>query len=1461
MSSVESRIVTMKFNNSDFKRGVSETISQLGKLKNSFGFKDARTSVANLNKEVGNFSLGSLAAAPQSVSKAFLAMSTVAITALANITNRAIDAGIRIVKSLSFDQIAAGFAEYELKLGSIQTIMAGSGESLDVVNQKLDELNTYADRTIYSFADMTQNIGKFTNAGVDLDTSVASIQGIANVAAVSGANANEASRAMYNFAQALSKGYVQLIDWKSIELANMGTVEFKQQLIDAAEAQGTLTKEGDKWVTSEGKYVTATQGFNDSLTDQWLTTEVLNQTLGDYADETTEIGKKAFAAAQDVKTFTQLLDTIKEAIGSGWARSFEILIGDFDEAKELFTGINNVVSGYVDNSADARNELLQTFKDLGGREALLNSFKNIFEAVKRTVQALSDAFRSVFPKKSAEDLANLAKRFEAFTKNLIPTVSQVRNIRLAFKGFLEIVQAFINKTNLGNILDGIRSGFAAVWDILKVVADAWREVFPPADTERMASAMANLTGAFKRFMDRLRPSEETLEKIRTIFVGLFEAFKLVPRALGVAITFFKDLFLSIKEGLGLNLNTDILGWLAKLSTGLGDLSVAGGKQLAKFGNVTDGVRSALERLRSTLSKIAGVFEPVLDYLKELGSSVITNVRDAFAGINWGVVFGGIATGSFAGIALAIRKFLKDGIQLDFGGGFLDEIREVLGGFSGVLEGMQQNLKANALIKIAGAIAILALSLLLMASIDAAKLAAATAGIAAGMSVMVGALATMDKYLAAENQARIPLFAAALLLLSVAILVFAGAMKVLSTLDWEGVAKGLAGITGGLAALIGATKLLVGNTKGLFTAGIGLIFLSGALILLATAMKIMSTIDFGDMITSLIGLGGALGIIVQAMRKMPKGLVVTGLGLIVLATGLLVLAAAVKIFSLMDVTTVGKGLLFIGISLGVIIAAMYLMPPNMLATAASLLLVAVALTVVASAVQKFGSMSIGELAKGLIAMALALLILGVALATMSATIPGALALVLAAFALGLLVPPLIALSQLSWGELLKALLGLAGALTLIGIAAAIFGLAAPLLLLGGAALLVFGVGLAAVAVAAFLFATALGIAVEAASKGSGTLKEIFDSIIEFIPKAMQAFAEGIVAFVQTIADAVPDFVKALSKIISGLLDALIKNIPKFDKAFRLLLDAGIKGARDYIPQFIQLGLDLLSSLLDGLIEKAPKIVNQVADLMVAILNEMKKRNTDVIDAGTDVIISFIEGLSRNGRRLTNAAFQAIVDFINGLADGVERYLPQIKEAGRRLANAIIDGLFGGLSASVQRVVDAARQIATGAINTIKAVFGIRSPSRVTAEIGRYVGQGLANGIGDYESKVARQSSQVGQTAIRSLKASVRGAGDIITDEFDTSPTITPVLDLSQVTKDTAVMAKSISGQTIRANASIAYASTISDERAEQLQAASAQQASGGGDVIFNQTINSPRPLTTIDIYRNTKSQLSAAKEGL
>lgn len=390
MAEIDERIVSMQFDNRQFENGVSTSISTIDKLKKALSFEKQEKAFDQLEHTANSISFSglqnSLANIEKWVSPVGNHIVQVFDRAMNYVESKVANTWNAIFKEAPTD----GFKEYELKMDSVQTIMASTGASIETVNEYLDQLNAYADRTIYSFSDMTSNIGKFTNAGVELDDAVKAIQGVSNVAALSGANAQQASHAMYNFAQALSSGSVKLVDWKSIATASMDTKEFKQELINSAVEIGTLVKQGEQFVSTttdmNGKVsdlFDATHAFNESLSSQWMTTDVLIKTLKRYTDETTDVGKRAFKAATEVKTFSQLLDTLKEAMGSGWTESFQLIIGDFEEAKQVWSAFYEILGGIIDRTATVRNNLLKMWKDSGGRDKLFESFKTGLEELDR----------------------------------------------------------------------------------------------------------------------------------------------------------------------------------------------------------------------------------------------------------------------------------------------------------------------------------------------------------------------------------------------------------------------------------------------------------------------------------------------------------------------------------------------------------------------------------------------------------------------------------------------------------------------------------------------------------------------------------------------------------------------------------------------------------------------------------------------------------------------------------------------------------------------------------------------------------------------------------------------------------------------------------------------------------------------------------------------------------------------
>lgn len=707
MSSIDNRVVEMQFDDADFEPGILSAIKALDKLNESLKINGGNAKGFDIVSSTAMSAAKSADGLNYSVSRTITSLNVlelVAASALNTIVSKATAAGMSLVRSLTIDQLSAGFAEYELKMGSIQTIMASTGKPLSEVNRLLDELNTYADRTIYSFSDMTANIGKFTNAGVDLDLAVKAIQGISNEAAVSGANAAEASRAMYNFAQALSAGYVKLIDWKSIENANMATVEFKQELINTAVELGTVRKEGDKYISTTkdlnghvSDAFTATSMFNDSLSSQWMTTDVLTTTLARYSDETTDIGKKAFAAAQDIKTFSQMMDTIKESIGSGWGTTFTLIFGDFEEAKQMWTGLNNAIESIISPIEEYRNGMLRVWREMGGREAIINGISNSFEALKRILAPVAETFNNAFhPERFGKWLGEISNNFEKFSETLsslnlfdpdfwkegpvealVGAISQVtddadldsveesaeavstifstlfESVSEAGKSVEEVHEPFYR---LRNILDG-------VWYSIKFIVQIFHQ-FKTVATDIIRKVLDVIWPYVDRAVDFLSFIGECIKNLYDYFFIADELTSMVGDAENEG-----------KNLLGFNLSTGyakdfadaaasvggLLGALKKLKSVLGGALMSALEKL--LGNVdgivgkfkdwvkeTDPIGTALKFVKESAEKATEWVEKFTDKIKEVGifqvfAEAVDKVRDAFIRLQeQDTIFGALARG-------------------------------------------------------------------------------------------------------------------------------------------------------------------------------------------------------------------------------------------------------------------------------------------------------------------------------------------------------------------------------------------------------------------------------------------------------------------------------------------------------------------------------------------------------------------------------------------------------------------------------------------------------------------------------------------------------------------------------------------------------------------------------------------------------------------------------------------------
>ena len=1372
---VDERVVEMRFDNKQFEQNVQTSLSTLDKLKHSLNLEGATKGLANVNSAAKNCNMSGLTGAVETVQAKFSAFEVMAVTALANITNSVINTGKQMLHSLTIEPISQGFEEYELKMGSIQTIMMGTGASLEEVNGYLNELNTYSDKTIYSFQDMTSNIGKFTNAGVKLEDAVMAIQGVSNEAAISGANTNEASRAMYNFAQALSAGYVKLIDWKSIENANMATVEFKTQLLEAAVAAGTVEKtiDGMYHVLTENNQgstmdeaIDSTKNFNDSLQYQWMTTEVLVNTLRDYADETTDIGKRAFAAAQDVKTFSQLMDTLKEAVGSGWAMTWEILFGDFEEAKTLWTSLSKAIGGFIDTQSDARNSMLQGWKDMGGRTALIEAIKDAFEGLVSVFKPISEGFREIFPPATSERLYNLTVGLKKFTSHLKLGESASKNLKNTFKGLFAV-------------LDIAKQAFSAIFNAIV-------PLFGGLDD--LGGGILTVTGGIGEWLVRL---DEFIKKNDIFNKAIQGIVGLVGKAAGA----FKDFTREVKDKFNLpNLETVKESVNDFLSTLKEKIKVPGlelvhstieriHERMSQVGKSTESMKSgAIEAIGAMAEALANCkFIQVLQALWNGVKTIVSGIAKALGGLADTMIekignadFSGIIdllNGlSIGGIALAISKFLKS-FTKPFEGlsGLLQNITGILDGVRGCFEAYQTNLKAGTLLKIASAIAILAASIVAISLIDSDKLSASLGAVTVLFGNLLGSLAIFNKISGSTGSTMKACTAMIVMAASVSIL--AGAMKKVASLDWEGVAKGLVGIAGLSAVVVASAKIMSNGSGQLVKGATSLIVFAGAIKILASVCEDLSKLKWGELAKGLTGVGVLLGEVAVFLRiaKFSSKAISTATSIVILAAAMKILASACKDFGQMEWVEIGKGLTSVGLLLLEIVAftnltgnakhvltsglalieiaaamkifasamadfgslswgqiskglaamggalaevaiATKVMPKNMVAIGTGVVIVGCALEIVADALGKMGNFSWEQIVKGLTTMGVALAELAVGLNFMKGTLSGSAAMLIAASALAVLTPVLSILGAMSWVSIAKGLITIAGAFTVLGVAGAILSPLIPTIMGLSGAFALIGIGV-----------LTIGAGLLAAGTG------------------LSAMAVGFTALAAAGAAGATAIVASLTVIITGvagLIPAVIEKIGEGIIAFCKVIASGAPAIGEAVKAVVLTLVDMLAECVPAILVKyTPQIVDSIFQFLIKVLEGISKHIPELIKAALDALMSFYAGIVE---ALGGIDADVLLKGIVGIG-----LLSAIMLALSAMASLVPGAMIGilGMGAVIAELTLVLA--AVGALAQIPGLSWLVSEGgKLLQGIGTAIGQFVGGIVGGFMSGVSSRFPQIG-----------------------------------------------------------------------------------------------------------------------
>lgn len=1393
MSSIDKRILEMEFINDDFERDANKSMSTLDKLVDKLKLKDGLSGLSDLGNKSKDLNFEHAEKSAGLLQTKLSALGVIGVTALANITNSAVNAGKRMTNALTIEPIKMGFSEYETKIGAIQTILtntASKGTKLKDVTKALNELNSYADKTIYNFSEMTKNIGTFTAAGVDLDTAVSSIKGIANLAAGSGSTPQQAATAMYQLSQAIAAGRVSLQDWNSVVNAGMGGELLQKELKATAKGMGIVVDES--------------KPFRESLQDGWLTADVLTKTLNKFSKD-----KSLVEAATKVKTFSGLLDTMKESVQSGWAVSWEHIIGDFDQAPELLTNIANAFNDLIQPSTDARNNMLEFWNEAGGRDDVIAGFTNIFQSLGKGLKAASEGFREMVPAMTGEKLVDLSKKFKDLTEKFKMSDQMFNNIKSVFKA-------------LGSVVQVAGKAFQLFGTILKPITSNLDNIF---------NVIANGIGGFAKLISKINDAilkMKLFESIGKFISQLFSNFGKIGQFVG-------ELFDNIKSGVG--------------SLNMGDTFKP---VIDAFGRVADGFKNIITNLGSMIGDL-----DINNLLKVINTLLIgkgmKNLKDFVDSI-------GESAESVT----------------DLGG----SISSMIGSVTDTFEALQNRLNAGTLMKIAGAISILSLALVVLSSIDEAGMDNAIVGIMTIATTLTLSLLSLLKVINGKNLGSLFFLSGAVKGIAFAMVLLASAMKIMSTISWDGIAKGLISITTLTVALTASMKILSGNKTslglpmafigiatsililskaveqlakidsdgiagGLLAVGllmteltvfmkvmqgvkmspssiVGIITISGALNLMALAVKQLSAINPNELTSGLSGLAVILAEIAVFTRLVGNGsgLIQTSVGVTIIAGAMMILTESIKALGSLNPETLTKGLIGLGGALVAVGLGTKVIPKDLIGKSIGLNILAIAMINISKVLDDMGGNDWGTIARGLVAIGGSLLVLAGGLRLMSGTLMGSAALTVAAGALALLTVQFKTLSGLNLSQIGMGLLAMAGIFAVLGGAGlllsplipAILGLAGAMLALSGSAaimagsLVLTGVGLTIIAGAGLMVVEGLrqltgvlpkfvesifnsvkqigpGLAESIKSIGDSMgqivlgLVEAFKNIVLYIPEIVKVGVDIVIGLVTGIMSQADRLAEAAVKLITALTEGITKHLVPLSEAAIELIVTFVNVIASNLSKVIQAGIDLALSLVEGI---ADGLMNNKDRATAAI----EKLITAVIEVGASIILGgagafllsggkLMQGLIDGIKDAKSKAKQSVKDVVEKAKEGASNLGDKLKEAGKQL----IAGFSGGIKGAAKSAIKAVTGVVNGAINRAKALLGIHSPSRVFMGIGDYTVQGFSKGIDKNARRVDHSMTKLANNTINGFKRSISdinsGIGEIA------SPVITPVLDLSDV----------------------------------------------------------------------------------
>ena len=1288
---VDQRVVELQFNNTNFEKNTKKSMDSIDRMMEKLQFKGAEKGFEKLDAAAEKVDFATMNRSLDTLQQKFSALDIMAATVLVNITNKAMNAGERLVKSLSLDQITSGWNKYAEKTSNVQTIMNATGKSIDQVNGYLNKLMWYSDETSYSFSEMTSALSQMTAAGGNIDKMIPMIMGIANATADAGKTGFAFQSTIRNLTQSYSAGHLQLQDWKSLNLMGTATKALKQELIDTAVELGVI-KKGEVTIAS----------FESSLQKKWANTEVMEKTFAKYASmmeaaydltqknkgmtssealeqlkgQYGELAERAALAAQQATSFAQAIDSTKDAVSSKWMGVFETIFGNKEEATDTWTELANRLYDIFVPPIEALNDRMKEGLDSGWQQMLDafgdqgDAYTYVLEQVALATGALTEkqieeagSFGEALQKNgvSADTLRQALDEARTSTEKLLALSDKeldaqgydkdaiqkahdqfvklneaVQNGTLDLEGYAEAIGRVSGREHL---MQGLWNIMDAIGKLVTPIKEAFNEIFPPADGDRIYTIAERLDLLTKKLII----SDETAANIKKTFEGVFSVVRVGVNMLKTVIQTMTDIF---------SASTPLLDTLLGMT--------------ASIGGFVSSVTESLNPLEAVGSMITGFVQTIAPMLSSFGkeadvvfSNFANGAKDAFNSFDPERMKDFITGGLSVGILASVKSFL-DGIKSvgESAKGIIGGIKDTIDSLGEAIDAWKEAKKSETLITIAKSIGIIAASLAVVSMIKPERLSAsmgAMTGVFLGLLGVMKALALISKEI---SSLKLMAVSTGMVAVSSAVLVLSGALKVISTIDKSNLLASVAALAGVMAGLTIVGAVLSKDEARFLKGAAGLIAFAGAVGILTTALKALSGLKLEEMAKGLGGISGIAAVLVLAAKLMNgvKFGIGNGAAFLMLAGSMNLLVSAFKSFGEMNWTEIGKALTTAGASIGIFVFAL-------------------------------------NLAKGTLGAA-------VALTTMAA-------------AVNLLVPAIKELGSLSLTEIGMALLAVAGAFTSLGVAAAILAPLTPVIVA-----LSLSISALALSIGALLALNSAAMFIGNLASSLTLLQNLnFQVFIEALKSAAWLVVEFITGIIKGLAEVASTLATSIAKIIEAVCSAIVLSAPAIGEALyaagTTLIDVIIK-LLDYIWLKCEPALNDLWDKFTGWATKKAENFS-LLDLLGLKWENPFAPFLDELAHGD----SFMSGLYQ---KMTGTGKYATEGFAKGETD--KDAITQVKQASSNVANT--------------------------AVETMKYDLDQHSPSKVMAEIGRFVTLGLAEGIGDQNALAKAKAAMLNvATGIRSV----------------------------------------------------------------------------------------------------------------